>query len=133
MGKLKGMPNRRTQELILMAQDLECSPFEVLMRFAMNDYKWLGYDEKQTKYSASGAPYDELTISPELRAQCAEKAASYIYPKLKSIEHSGDVADVRPVVITKEAVLAALAKDPFLSGGNDAGVSTGSTQDPTVS
>lgn len=133
MARLRASPNFRTQELIKMAQDMGTSPFEILMRFAMNDFEWLGYDEHQTKFTQSGAEYEELTISPELRAQCAEKAASYIYPKLKAIEHTGDADNRPPVVITKEAVLAAIKNDPFLNGGMDASVGSGPTQDSTIS
>lgn len=92
-GRVKGTPNRSTQELEALTRKLKCNPFEILIHFAKGDWEALGYDSgviiKESKDGES--TFMEYTISPELRAQCAEKACQYLHPKRKAIEMSGEV------------------------------------------
>lgn len=85
-GRTKGTPNKSTREIQELAEKLECNPFEILLHFAKGDFEALGYEEHQTKAIAGGGMTEELTISPELRAQSAERACQYLYPKRKAIE-----------------------------------------------
>ena len=87
-GRQKGTVNKNTQELLDLANKHNCNPFEVLIMFANGDYEGLGYEKERTvSISEWGAVY-ELTITPELRAKCAEKACEYLHPKRKAVEHS---------------------------------------------
>lgn len=95
-GRTKGTPNKPTLKLIDRAEKLKVDPFEILLLFAKGDWAALGYDTGVIiKESANGeSTFMEYTISPELRAQCAEKACQYIHPKRKAIEHENSTVVV---------------------------------------
>lgn len=94
-GRKVGSVNKITTDARELAQRLGVDPHEILLRFAANDWKGLGYKSptyekttltrgedgklKATKYSH---PY----ITPEIRATCAKEAAKYVRPQLKAIE-----------------------------------------------
>lgn len=92
-GRVKGTPNKKTQDLETLTRKLKCNPFEILLHFANGDWEALGYDAGVViKESADGkSTFMEYTISAELRARCAEKACQYLYPKRRAIEVSGEV------------------------------------------
>jgi len=95
MGSRKGIPNARTVELLDIAQELDCNPFEVLIHFAKRDYVALGLSEFTEKKSKTGEKILEPTISPETQMSAASKACEYLYPKRKAIEHSaGDGSEL---------------------------------------
>jgi hypothetical protein len=99
-GRPPGSPNKRTKEIEEIVETLGCNPFEVLMRFAMGDWKGLGY-ESGTKVKAvteDGEAILEDTISPELRASSAKDACKYLYSQKKAVEHSGEVKGIEIVV-----------------------------------
>lgn len=104
-GRKKGTPNKKTQEAQDIATKLGVNPFEILLLFAKNDWKRLGYDSKTiTKFSVAGDPYEEDRISPELRHSSAGKAAEYLYPKRKAIEQTfseGEITSITRTVIHK--------------------------------
>lgn len=77
-GRSKGVPNRKTFDAVAIAEALECDPFEVLINFAKGDAPALGYSVA-------------MEIPPEMRLQAAKEASQYLYPKRKSVEHSGEV------------------------------------------
>lgn len=80
-GRKKGTPNKFTQDLHELAQEMGVNPFEVLLNFAKGDYKALRLPET----TAFGSP----TIPPELRQKAAKDACEYLFPKRKAIEHTG--------------------------------------------
>jgi hypothetical protein len=89
-GRKKGTPNKKTLDAEAIAKKIGCNPFEVLLRFAANDWEGLGYpDETYTKMS-NGCPYEVAYIEPETRLKAAKEAAEYLYPKRKAIEVTGD-------------------------------------------
>lgn len=90
-GRPKGSPNRKTQELMDIAERLECNPFEVLLLFAKGDFESLGY-EKITYRTFGETTNTELTISPELRQKAAKDACEYLFPKRKSVEVTTDLS-----------------------------------------
>lgn len=116
MGRPKGSPNKRTSDLLDIAERLDVNPFEVLLHFAKGDYKALGYDEFQSKVVGKGkdaSMVEELTISPELRQKSAKDACEYLYPKRKAVEHSFDpksVPDDELIATTKRLLAAAEEK-----------------------
>jgi uncharacterized membrane-anchored protein len=83
-GRPKGSVNRKTQELFDTCDRLGIDPFEGLLLFAKGDYEALGYEKMTMKGTGEYASW-ELTISPELRAKCLEKACEYLYAKKKSV------------------------------------------------
>lgn len=104
-GRKKGTPNKKTVEAQHIAERVGVDPFELLLLFAKNDWKKLGYPRSTiTKYSAGGDAYEEDVISPELRQNSAGKAVEYLYPRRKAIEQSitdNTVTSITRTVITK--------------------------------
>jgi hypothetical protein len=86
-GRPKGVPNKRTQDLIEIAEKLECNPFEILLLFAKGDYEKLGYEKWHYKQIGENV-VEELSISPELRQKSAKDACEYLFPKRKAVEHT---------------------------------------------
>jgi hypothetical protein len=73
LGRPKGIPDRRTVKVQEKLEELGCDPIELLAFIAMADAR--------------------LKEVPDLnqRLAAAKELASYIAPKLKAIEHTGDV------------------------------------------
>jgi hypothetical protein len=84
-GRPKGSVNRKTQELFDKCEELDVDPFHVLLLFTKGDWHTLGYKGEYTFKTYGENTVEELTISPELRAKCAEKACEYLYAKKKSV------------------------------------------------
>ncbi|MGE3608022.1 MAG: hypothetical protein AB7I27_00440 [Bacteriovoracaceae bacterium] len=103
-GRVKGQPNKSTQELLDIAKKHNCNPFEILIMFANGDYEGLGYEEERTVSVSEFGEVRELTISPELRAKCAEKACEYLHPKRKAVEHSVSDETVEKVISYEEYI-----------------------------
>lgn len=104
-GRAVGSVNKKTAEAQDIAEKLGVNPFEILLRFAKNDWKGLGYKSPTvTKYASNGIPYQEDVISPELRHSSAGKAAEYLYPKRKAIEQTfsdSEITSITRTIITK--------------------------------
>ena len=93
IGRPLGVPNKRTADLLDIAQRLDCNPFEVLIHFAKGDFEALGYERHQIRVTKDGGTEMELTISPELRQKSARDACEYLFPKRKALEHSFNPKD----------------------------------------
>ena len=65
-GKKKGIPNKLAREVAAKLEELKCDPIEGMVRLAR--------DKNNT---------------PELRGKMYAELAQYVYPKRKSVEHSG--------------------------------------------
>lgn len=92
-GRQKGTPNKESTTAASIAARLGVDPMEILLYFAIGDYKALGYEnELYHKETASGEVKMGYVITPETRMNAAKEAAKYIYPQLKALEHTGDVA-----------------------------------------
>lgn len=87
-GRAPGTPNKATQNLLKLAEDLNIHPFKILLYFADGDHEALKLPEYETRVSKTGETYDVLTISPETRVKAAGEAAQYLYPKRKAIEYT---------------------------------------------
>ena len=119
-GRKKGVLNRKTKLVAEKAEELGCDPFEILCRFAMGDWKALGYKEStRKKITPMGDVIDVDVIDPELRMSAAKEACQYIHAKRRSIEID-DNKDETP----KKFVVLWADED-----GND----TASTQAPDAS
>jgi hypothetical protein len=91
-GRKKGVPNKRTMDTMALAeqiiQETGCHPVEVLLRGTAGDWKFFGFEEKSLKIGKATVR-DNITF--EDRIACAEKAAKYVSPQLKAMEHSGQI------------------------------------------
>lgn len=88
-GRPHGSINKRRRDLHDLATKLNIDPFEILLLFAKGDWQTLGYNEEfDKKFTDSGITYERV-ISPELRKSSARDACKYLYPELRSVEHSG--------------------------------------------
>lgn len=91
-GRKKGTLNKSTQTLEEKCKALGCDPFEILVRFAMGDWKGLGYGAMYRVIGMTRGdnpePIEELTIEPGLRQKAAAEAAKYLHPQRKAIEVS---------------------------------------------
>ena len=83
-GRKKGTPNVNKFSGRELAQKLGVDPLEVLLRFAANDEKGLGYQPRTKIVNGQEVPWPH--IDPELRARCASEASEYLYTKYKSVE-----------------------------------------------
>jgi hypothetical protein len=91
-GRPKGSKNKHTFNAEELAQKFQCEPLEILLLFAMGDWKALGYDSSvEVAESDKGATFIKHTISPELRASCAEKACKYLYSQRQAVQMSGEM------------------------------------------
>jgi hypothetical protein len=83
-GRKKGTPNKATAAFRDVLGDHNFSPAEELIKV----YKasWSLY-EKRRQTRAFGAAVDAL----KLCAKIADDVAQYTYPKLKAVEHTGEV------------------------------------------
>lgn len=89
-GRVKGTPNKATQDLLAKAEELGVDVFHTMLLYAKGDFKALGYPEFEVKgYSKDGDELLERTIAPELRAKMASDCAKYLYPVRRAVEHSG--------------------------------------------
>lgn len=107
-GRPKGVPNKRTSDLIDIANRLNCHPFEVLIHFANGDFKALGYPEKE-KIVTKDSVIEKYTIPPELRQRSAKDACEYLFPKRKAVEHTfnpNEMSDDELIAETAKLLLA---------------------------
>lgn len=103
-GKKKGHITRDRQMLLDKAKELGVDPFEILLRFAANDWKGLGYESHMRVVGKTQRGDDILTdtIEPQLRARCASDACQFMLPKLKAIEVDDKSAHQAAIVYVAE-------------------------------
>jgi hypothetical protein len=78
-GRPKGAKNKITYEVAQICADNGCNPFEVLAQISAGT---LEVTDEQRKY-----------FGIRLRMEASAELAQYLAPKLKSIEHKGDVTN----------------------------------------
>ncbi len=92
-GRKKGAVNLRTKvgaKAHDIAARLEIDPFEILLRFAANDWEGLGYTHSvRTIYVSEDCSYEVDIIQANERIAAAKAACEYLLPKRKSVELSG--------------------------------------------
>jgi hypothetical protein len=88
-GRRPGVINKRTWDARQLVENLGFDPLEFLVRTAMEDWKALGYDKSFVTKVNMGIEYEEPVIGFDERLDAAKTIAKYIYPQLKSIEHTG--------------------------------------------
>lgn len=111
-GRVKGTPNKDTQEAREIAARLKISPFEILLYIAAGDWKSLGYDDglRIKTVTKDGDEVFEDRISVEARGNAASHAVKYLHPQLKSIDATVGNPDGSPFEpakpLTPEQMLA---------------------------
>lgn len=114
-GRQKGTVNKQTKTLQETAERLGCDPFEILCRFALGDWKGLGYKSEHTLTpTQKGEVVERPIITPEIRHKAAAEAAQYLHPKRKAVEHTGEVKQVFEERLTPQEIEIILRSDPFL-------------------
>lgn len=90
-GRKAGTPNKKTQKLHEIADQLGVSPFEVLLLVVKADWKALGYSTATiSRVLKDGSVFEEERISLETRLAAAKETAKYLYPQRKAVELSTD-------------------------------------------
>lgn len=105
-GRKAGTPNRRSAEARERVEAMGFDPLEGLVLIARGDWEKLGY-KQETFFKSTGenSGYEEHYISPEMRLSATKEICTYVYPKLKAIEHSVDPdSEPLPFAITKDTI-----------------------------
>jgi hypothetical protein len=88
-GRPKGVKNKRSLTVEMIAENFDIDPFEVLMMVAAGDWKGLGFESPtHTSFAASGIEFEELWIKLSDRVMAAKEASKYLYSQKKSVELS---------------------------------------------
>lgn len=89
MARPKGSKNIKSFQAEELAKKLGVDPLEILLRFAMGDWKGLGYEaECYFKETAEGEVKMNYVIGPDLRVQAAQYAAKYLYSAKQAVQLS---------------------------------------------
>lgn len=101
-GRKKGLPNKRTQELVARAEAGGVMPIDVLlgdMRMYHTEGQQL-FDQIRGKIVISPEEVSEFealekkaSFYKQIARDCAEKAAPYLHPRLASIEAKVEVSN----------------------------------------
>lgn len=87
-GRQKGTPNKKTQVIEEILENLNCRPIEILAAVANGDplKARIGVAELEDDFL-------EGPVLPTLdqRIAAAKELCQYVYPKRKAIEHSGGI------------------------------------------
>lgn len=91
-GRKKGSITKDRQMLIDKCKELGVDVFEILLRFANNDWQGLGYKTENHVIGMTqrGDPIEVERISPELRQKSANDASRFMLPQLKAIDVTTD-------------------------------------------
>lgn len=90
-GRVKGTPNRKTQELMQRCEKLNVDPFAILCYYAGRDWESLGYKSPTTtKVLKDGGTIDVDIITTDQQIECAKELCGYLYAKKKAVEMSND-------------------------------------------
>lgn len=98
-GRGKGVKNKANHVRDL-ADRLGIDPFKVLLYFAAGDWQALGYEKEKIEKHSAACVNEEFVIEPSVRARAAAEACQYLHPKLKSVEHSGEIGGGEGAQIT---------------------------------
>lgn len=93
MGRPKGAKNKHSFQAEELAIKLGVNPLEILLRFAADDWKGLGYDSSITVAESSDGDkgtFIKYTITPELRVSAAEKACKYLFSAKQALDVMSD-------------------------------------------
>lgn len=94
---------------------LNCRPEEVLAWITTGDWQKLGLPAPTIiSNDGKGGQHERPAITVEVRQKAAAELMSYMHPKLKAIEHSGELKAVAEQRLTADEIKSILVDDPFL-------------------
>ena len=86
-GRPKGSKNKRTLEVEEIISKMKINPLQMLIHFAENQYKKLGYDSPtRTSFTSAGIEFEEEIITPELRVTALKEVIKYVYAQKKATD-----------------------------------------------
>lgn len=88
-GRKAGVPNKRTFDARALVERMGFDPLEFLVYTAQENWEALGYKASFLTKVNLGIEYEEPVITFDDRLDAAKTLAKYLYPQLKSIEHTG--------------------------------------------
>lgn len=95
---------------------LGCKPEEVLAYITTGNWKKLGLPSEVVLVNdGKGGHQEKPAVTIEVRQKAAAELMSYMYPKLKAIEHTGEVTAVTEQRLTVDEIKSILQDDPFLN------------------
>lgn len=83
-GRKKGVPNKKTAELLETLAKHDFDPGEALIHCYQEARKIFDYRKKNNNLAGALVALDRMET-------CASDLAQYVFPKKKAIEHSGEV------------------------------------------
>lgn len=95
-GRKAGVPNKKTTLIADVAERLGVNPFEVLCRFAGDDWEGLGIEPIRKSMPSKPDEVEgqnDIFLSPipmEVRMHAAKEACKYLYPQRKAVTLSTD-------------------------------------------
>lgn len=120
-------------QLADLAKKLDCNPIEILLLFAKGDAATLGYESSKTVVSTpKGELIERDVITVEMRIKAAAEAAAYLYPKLKNVEHTGQVTKVHVEKLSAIDVKNIIQNDPFLTKQDQSKLDTAEVKNGTT-
>lgn len=87
-GRKKGTPNKKSLKLEERAKEMGVDFDEMLIRGIAGDWKYFGFPQKSMMI---GKAVIRDYISFEMRMEYLFEALPYVKPKLKQVDHSGEI------------------------------------------
>lgn len=120
MAKIPKLSTAEAREALAdMAARLRVEPFEILLRLAAGDHAGLNEPATRTRFTSQGVPYQEETISIELRMAAAKECMKYLYKTANAVKEIEDqeklkgLAAIAATPVTKQTLLEAINMDPI--------------------
>lgn len=113
IGSVNKITAKYRRDVASLCEELKCDPFKIQALIANGDWEALGYDSSvYVRESADGKSTSlGYVLPPELRQRAAKELCEYISPKLRAIEHSGEI--LNPYSHMSKEELEALGKKRF--------------------
>lgn len=105
-GRPRGSVGKRTLDAQKRLEELGCDPLKALAQI-VNNLTPEGLPYYSKKITRTGDVLEVAGYDAEVRARAAAELASYLYPKRKAIEHSGETDNNFSVEIVIDAEAAA--------------------------
>lgn len=104
----------KLKELEAKLRRAGCDPVSIQIWIAMADAKKLGVEPTIKTIDKQGNVTERPSISIEVRQKAVTELMDRIYPKLKAIEHTGEISAVAEQRLTADEIKSILVDDPFL-------------------
>ena len=89
--RAKGIPNKKTKEIVELIDKSKLGPAEALLAILNGDYETLGHKEGfRTIFTPQGIEMEEPIIKLEHQLAAAKELMKYRYSQKKALELSGN-------------------------------------------